>query len=82
MNCVTTVMQCTIHIGKVWHCESHTTAIIPVVQYQQFLDKNFKEFLIICSPPAKHIRELKEVIFKTYVTCIKFYLISGNVHYA
>jgi hypothetical protein len=49
-----------------WQCVSPEAAVELPAQYQQFLDKNFKQYLIICSPGVMHISELKEVMYNTY----------------
>lgn len=36
-----------------WLCGSHATAVTVAAQYQQFLDLNFKQYLIVSSPGAK-----------------------------
>jgi len=38
---------------------SHAAATRLSAQYRQILDRNFKHYLIICSPAAKHVSELK-----------------------
>ena len=38
---------------------SHVAATKLSAQYRQFLDRNFNHYLIICSPAAKHVSELK-----------------------
>ena len=38
-----------------WQCVSHAVADKLAVQYQQFLDKNFKQYVIICLPGVKHV---------------------------
>jgi len=38
---------------------SHAAATKLSAQYQQFLDRNFKHYLIICSQAVKHVLELK-----------------------
>jgi hypothetical protein len=35
-------------------------------QYEEFLDKQIKEYLIICSPGAKDVSDLNKVISNTY----------------
>jgi hypothetical protein len=54
--------------NKHTHTHTHRTNLKKSsgVQHQQFLDKNFKQYLIICSPGVKHVWELKEVISNTY----------------
>jgi len=47
------------------------------VRYRQFLNKNFKQYLIICSPSVKHVWELKGVISSTHSNMRK--VIWGNV---
>ena len=44
------------------------------LHYQQFRDKNFKQFLIICSQGVKNVWELQEVIYNAATTC-------GNLYY-
>lgn len=37
--------------------------------FSQVLDTNFNECLILCSPGVKSVRELKEAISNTPLTC-------------
>jgi hypothetical protein len=43
---------------------SHAAAVKLAAQYRQFVDKNFEEYLIICSPGVKDVWDLK-VIYNT-----------------
>jgi len=45
--------------------------------YRKFLDNNFKQYLIICSPIVKHVCELNGVISNTHSNMRK--AIWGNV---
>jgi len=40
---------------------SHTVAMNTTTHCRQFLDKNLKQYLTICSPVVKHVWGLKEV---------------------
>ena len=44
----------------------HAAVISSGVQVQQFPDKNFKQYLVSCSPAVKHTRVYKEVISSTH----------------
>jgi len=43
----------------------HTALFKLDAQYRTFLDKNFKQHLIICSPSAKYVWQLKKAISNT-----------------
>jgi len=58
---------------------SHAAATKLSALYRQFLDRNFKHYLIICSPAAKHVSELKFISETQYNMPQATYIISGNV---
>jgi len=68
-------MQCMVHMAIILAVSfSHAAAIKLDVQCPQFLDKNFKQYLIIRSPGFKHIWELKSLPTLT-LTCCKLYIL-------
>jgi hypothetical protein len=78
----------TVICGEVWktilHIQIHTDDELKLwgMQYWKFLDRNFKQFLIICSLVVKHIWELKEVIFNTCNNMWLYYILQiVNVDY-
>jgi len=44
-----------------WQCNIQAAALKLVIQYQQFLDMNFKKYLIICSPDIEHVWEVNVI---------------------
>jgi hypothetical protein len=67
---ITMTMQCTAmchtHGDRNGNVLSHSAAIKLHMQYWQILDKNFKQYLIVCSSSVKNVWELKVVISITY----------------
>ena len=68
-------MQRMVHVAIILALSlSHAAAIKLDVQCPQFLDKNFQQFLIICSPGVKHVWEVKSLPTLT-LTCRKLYIL-------
>jgi hypothetical protein len=66
-DCVATVTHSAPHRRRYdWQCMSHAAAVLVAVQCRQFLNHNFKQGVIICSPGVKHARELTKVTSNTY----------------
>lgn len=54
MDCLMKLMQCTTHMG-IGLMVSHAAGFKLAVRYQQFLDRNIKQYLIMCSPGVMQV---------------------------
>ena len=58
----------------------HAAAVNLATQYRQFLDKNFGQYLIICSPGVEHVSESEDIYSSdSNKLSIMLYNIQGGI---
>lgn len=50
-----TLIQCNVRATKYWRSVNHEAAAFLGVQSGRFLEKNFKQYLIICFPDKMYV---------------------------